>query len=257
MLSLWLTASHPFAADRVGTLSSRLSNHQDFRVRTQAALALGASRSKAAVSPLCDALADSSTTVRAASAAALGRLQRGGKECIKERLGTETSASVKKVLQRSLELLGGATASKQLTSTSQYYVAIGAIRDETGRGGQEVQRIARVVMTDAISALHGYVAAPEGETLRQAKKRLGKHKNVTGFFLIPTVGAPAYSGGNLSVRVEIAVFTYPGKAMKGVIPVKLTQPGVGGTSRATEDELIRAASERVIAKLSENAHRLD
>jgi hypothetical protein len=257
MLSVWLAAPHSWAADRLETLSSRLANHQDFRVRTQAALALGTSRNKAAVAPLCEALADSSTTVRAASAAALGRLQRGGKECLKQRLATEVSASVREVLQRSLELLGGATDHKQLTSTSRYYVAIGDIRNTTGRGGGEVQRMARAAMADAISALRGYVVAPEGETPKQAKTRLAKHKSVVGFFLIPTVGAPVYSGGSLSVRVEIAIFTYPGKAMKGVIPVKLTQPGVSGTSRAIENDLIRAASERAIAKLSENVRRLD
>ena len=257
MVGLWLLSGHAWAADRIETLSARLASHEDFRVRTQAALALGASRNKAAVEPLCRGLADPSTTVRAASAAALGRLQRGGKKCLAERLPKEASASVKKVVERSLELLGGSSERKELTSASRYYVAIGDVQDTTGRTGEEVRRMVRSAMADAISALSGYVVAPEGETPNQAKKRLAKHKGVTGFFLIPTVRAPEYSRGDLSVRVEIAIFTYPGKAMKGVIPVKLTQPGVTGTARATEDDLIRAASERAIAKLSENADRLD
>src|SRR5687768_4441045 len=42
---------------------AKLGSNPDFRVRTQAALALGASRQKAAVAPLCRSLSDSNTTV--------------------------------------------------------------------------------------------------------------------------------------------------------------------------------------------------
>jgi HEAT repeat protein len=58
------------AADKIDKLSSQLKSADDFRVRTQAALALGASKSKRALKPLCAGLEDSSATVRAASAAA-------------------------------------------------------------------------------------------------------------------------------------------------------------------------------------------
>src|SRR5689334_1671972 len=47
---------------------------EDFRVRTNAALALGATNDESVVTPLCDALADSSDVVRQAVAAALKRL---------------------------------------------------------------------------------------------------------------------------------------------------------------------------------------
>ena len=55
----------------VDHLVQNLSSGSDFRIRTQAALALGASKSRRAVEPLCTGLNDQNATVRAASAAAL------------------------------------------------------------------------------------------------------------------------------------------------------------------------------------------
>ena len=66
-----LFSTNAFAEDKISALIKRLRSSDDFRVRTQAALALGASKSKRAINPLCSALEDSSTTARAASAAAL------------------------------------------------------------------------------------------------------------------------------------------------------------------------------------------
>src|SRR5882757_8374398 len=73
----------------VDHLLQNLANGSDFRIRTQAALALGASKSQLAVEPLCGGLGDANATVRAASAAALGRLRLGGSECLQRRLATE------------------------------------------------------------------------------------------------------------------------------------------------------------------------
>src|SRR3954469_19550625 len=87
-----------------------LANSEDFRVRTQAALALGASKNERAVPPLCGALADLNTTVRAASAAALGRLaRRAGQECLEKRLSTELSDVVKQTIRKALEVIKSGT----------------------------------------------------------------------------------------------------------------------------------------------------
>src|SRR3954453_615218 len=72
---LWTGAARAQASD-LERLIYNLANSEDFRVRTQAALALGASKSERAVVPLCSGLGDPNTTVRAASAAALGALRR-------------------------------------------------------------------------------------------------------------------------------------------------------------------------------------
>src|SRR5512140_557052 len=57
---------------RTSFLIDRLRS-DDFRVRAQAALALGATNDDAAVQPLCGALSDGSDVVRQAGAAALKR----------------------------------------------------------------------------------------------------------------------------------------------------------------------------------------
>ena len=54
-------ASVVHATDRIDTLAYRLAHDDDFRVRTQAALALGATHSTRAVHPLCGGLDDSNT----------------------------------------------------------------------------------------------------------------------------------------------------------------------------------------------------
>src|SRR6188768_1978460 len=90
----------------VERLIYNLANSEDFRVRTQAALALGASKNERAVNPLCSALADFNTTVRAASAAALGRLAlSAGRECLQKRLGEESSDVVKATIEKALEVI--------------------------------------------------------------------------------------------------------------------------------------------------------
>jgi hypothetical protein len=243
------------AADGIEALVERLAKHSDFRVRVQAALALGASADARAVKPLCASLEDSSSTVRAAGAAALGRLRRGGQACLKARLDVETSDTVKKILARSLGLVGQSDEEPRLTEATRYYVAIGDITDSTGRKST-VDSLVRSAMAGAVVARQEFAVAPKGESPQQARKRLVKFRKTTGFFLSPTISAPRYSDGNLIVKVEIAIFTYPSKALKGMIPVKLTQPGVSSPDRVAEDTLIRAAAERAVQKFTENIDRI-
>ena len=70
-LALLLIGSAAAAAPNVTTLIQRLKKGADFRVRVQAALELGKSRSSRARLPLERALEDDNAAVRAASAAAL------------------------------------------------------------------------------------------------------------------------------------------------------------------------------------------
>src|SRR6187402_2713590 len=61
-LGTWLACSVAMAqTSDLQRLIYNLASSEDFRVRTQAALALGASKSDRAVTPLCSALADSNT----------------------------------------------------------------------------------------------------------------------------------------------------------------------------------------------------
>lgn len=230
-----------------------LANNEDFRVRTQAALALGASKSERALSPLCTALTDSNTTVRAASAAALGRLgQRGGQECLQRRLSQESSDVVKATIQKALEVINGSggNAEPVFAGDSKFYVSIGKTTDKTGRNTPEVDNIVRAAMAAKVGQTSGLVAAPAAETPADAKRRLAAHAGVKGFFLSPGVSPPDYSNGNLKVKIEVAMLSYPEKNLIGSYSVNLTEPGVSPGSTDNENELIRMAAERAIDKFA-------
>lgn len=246
------------SADDVGKLRDQLLSSDDFRVRTQAALALGASKNKKAVDVLCKGLDDASTTVRIAAAAALGKLKLGGTSCLEKRLDAESNGGVKSSIKKSLALMkSGERPEPVITGSTKYYVAIGKTTDKTGRNGDGVDGIVRDSMEKAASSLNGCVVAPEKESASQAKQKLDKWKRVKGFYLLPKVTEPSYANGNLVVKLEVAIFTYPNKALKGSIPIKLTQSDVGSKDQSAEDELIKMAAERAVEKFAQNAERIE
>jgi hypothetical protein len=246
-----LLAARPALAEDtvdVDHLVQNLANGSDFRIRTQAALALGASKSRRAVQPLCSGLDDSNATVRAASAAALGRLRMGGTECLQKRLASESNDIVKSTIQKALDPV--------FTSETKYYLAIGKTNDKTGRAGDEIDGIVHGAMAAAASALPMFAVAPSGETLADAKRRLAGHGSVKSYFLSPRITAPDYSGGNLTVKLEIAMFSYPDRSLLGNYTTKLTEPGVSSGDRDSENDLIKTAAERALDKFSQVALRL-
>jgi HEAT repeats len=248
---LGLLAARPAGAEETADVDRLLQNLQsgsDFRIRTQAALALGASKSRRAVEPLCSSLEDPNATVRAASAAALGRLRLGGSECLQKRFANETSDTVKSAIQRALDPV--------FTSETKFYLAIGKVTDKTGRTGDEVDGIVHNAMAEAAIALPVFAVAPSGETLADAKRRLAPHSGVKSYFLSPRITAPDYSNGNLTVRLEIAMFSYPDKALIGNFTTKLTEPGVSAPDKDSENDLIKTAGERALDKFSQIAARL-
>lgn len=256
LLAALLFVSHAAAQDSVAVLAKRLKAGDDFRVRTQAALALGATKSKAAVEPLCAGLSDSNTTVRAASAAALGRLKLGGKECLQKRLAKESAAPVKASISKAIKSLADADGPNVDASTT-VYLAIAKTSNGTGRADADVDKLVRSAMTKAARELKGYVLAPAKETPAQAKTLLAQFPQVKAFYLTPKVQKPEYKGGNLTVRFEISIFTYPGRALKGSVPIKLTQADVSSEDAEAEEELIRMAAGRAVEKLSENVGRIE
>src|SRR5690606_12007215 len=189
-----------------------------------------------------------------ASAAALGKLKRGGQSCLEKRLDSEKTASVKSSIKKALDKL--APAEPTIDSSTRYYVAIGKIVDKSGRKGKGVATIVRGAMSKTAGGLDDYVVAPADETEAGAKKRIAKHKQVRGFLLSPRVTEPKYTDGNLSVKIEVAIFTYPGKALKGTIPIKLTQQDGPARDTDSEDDLYRMAAERAIEKFAENVERI-
>jgi hypothetical protein len=240
----------PSAAEgRVSFLIDQLKSATDFRLRTQAALALGASDDPAAVSPLCGGLDDGNESVRSASAAALGRLKNpSGLGCLKRHAG-DASASVRSVIDRSVQLLesAGAKPSKPPPPgpNDSVYVAIGTVTDKTGRSDDSVPQLVATAMQSKLLSTRGYAVAPQGETGALAKKVI-RQNSLRGYMLQTRVEPPRSNGSDLTILIRITMWSYPEKALQGEFSPKLTMPGASIGDRDSEDNLIKMAVERAI-----------
>ncbi len=248
-----VVAPHQAHADpRTGFLVEQLKTSDDYRVRTQAALALGASGDEQAVEPLCEGLADSNVSVRVAAAAALGKLGRASAiPCLDAALKTETAPGVKTQLQKSVANIqaganGAAAPAKPPppTKDAKYYVAI-EVANKTTRPNDEVEGMVRAAIQTKLLSAPMFAVAPKGETLVQGGQVVAARK-LKGFYVIATVEAPIYAGGNLSQAVRLSVLTYPGKSLKGEFSPKLTQTGTPQTDVASETALIKMCTDKAV-----------
>jgi hypothetical protein len=263
-------ASAPALADgRAQFLAERLKfppaagQPDDFRVRTNAALALGATDDADAVAPLCAGLADPSELVRQSVALALKRLARASSgDCLRRRLSVEASAAVKQQIVRAIEAVeaaasGGSrapdapTARASPVANARYYVSISPVVNRTTRPSAEIGRTVRDALAAKLADLGGYELAPAGESNRAAKAVIAKRK-LKGFYLAVSVEELDYSDGSLRVRVKIAVFSYPGKDLRGEVPAGATLPGARPGDTAAEDQLVGVVASRAAELFAEN-----
>ncbi|MGK4005633.1 HEAT repeat domain-containing protein [Sorangium sp. So ce1036] len=245
VLSLWPTRLH--ANQRTSYLAAQLKSNEDYRVRTQAALALGASGDDAAAKPLCDALADSNASVKVAAAAALGKLGKpSGLACLQRAEPREQTPSVKAQIKKSIAALssGGAAAPPPPGADTKYYVAI-EISNKSGRPESEIEPLVRAAMQAKILSRAGYAVAPKGETVAQGKKIL-KGKKMQGFYLLATVEPAIYQNGNLTQVVRVSMWTYPAKALQGEFAPKLTQSGTPKKDVQSENVLMKMCVENAV-----------
>ena len=251
VLLVLLTAGPVLADGRVGFLADRLrypppaGDADDFRVRINAALALGASNDEAAVAPLCAGLGDPSDAVRQAVAVAFKRLARSSSlDCMRKRASGEANASVKLQIQRAIEAVEKATAGGGASpdvAGARFYVAI-AVVNETGRPGADIERLVRDAVVSRLAQLGAYQLAPAGESGVAASAVMARRK-LRGYSLTVSVEKFDYSDG-LRVRVKLAVSTYPGKDLRGEIPSSATAPGARPGDARAEDRLVTAVAEQ-------------
>ncbi len=233
-------------------LAEQLKSAPDFRVRTQAALALGAAASPDAVAPLCAGLEDPNESVRSAVAAAIGRL--GRKEAIGclERHSRESSPAVRAVIERSLASLRSSSLPSKPPLPRRddtFYVAIGNITDKTGRSDGTVISLVQSAMQEKLLTMHGYAVAPQAESVGDARKVLQKY-HLKGFMLQARVEPPKMNGGSLTMQVRVTFWSYPDRALLGEFTPKLTMSNVGAGDTESEDELIRMAIDKALESLA-------
>ncbi|HZU82783.1 MAG TPA: HEAT repeat domain-containing protein [Polyangiaceae bacterium] len=267
--ALLLSAPLAPAEGRVQFLAERLrfppaaGQADDFRVRTNAALALGATNDDDAVQPLCAALNDPSEVVRQAAGVSLKRLLRAASlECLRRRAAVETNTSVKQQLQRAIEAVdaaagGGASSSggsmgpAPYVADAKYYVSISPVANGTTRPSADVDRAVREAIASKLGQVGGYQLAPAGESNQAAREVIARRK-LKGYYLAVSVDKLDYSDGSLRVRVKIAVFSYPGKDLRGEVPAGATLPGARPGDKGAEDQLIGLVATRAAELFAQN-----
>jgi len=235
------------ADSRTAFLIDRLKS-DDFRVRTNAALALGATHDDAAVQPLCGAVSDGNDVVRQAAAAALGRLGKpAGLPCLRARLAVESSASVKLQLTRaisSLESAGGGGGTP--TANAKFYVAVSVSNNTTGHDGSQIL----ATVTNKLGSLGGYQIAPRSESPAAARTVIAQ-RHLTGYYLAVSASLTDTSQG-LKALVRIAVFSYPSRDLRGEVAPYAIAPGARRGDASTESSLLQAVAERAVEQFSQN-----
>jgi hypothetical protein len=251
-LPLALSSGVALGEDRIAFLAEQLRTSDDARVRTQAALALGASGDEAAVSPLCGALgADANTTVKVAAAAALGKLGKpSALPCLKAAQAKESTASVKAQIDKAIAGLSqgggssGPAGPPAPSADAKFYVAI-SVTNKTKRPAADIDGLVRTAMQDKILAKRGFAVAPKNETPREGDQ-IVKAKNLKGFLLLATVEAPVYSGGVLTQVVRVSMWSYPEKVLQAEVAPKFTQSGTSGEDVEGESILIKTCAEKAV-----------
>jgi HEAT repeats len=255
----------PALADgRVQFLADRLrfppaaGQPDDFRVRTNAALALGATHDDGAVAPLCGGLEDPSELVRQAVAVALKRLARASSlECLRRRVGVEAIAAVKEKIQRAIEACqgpsvpSGGAGGETYMADARYYVSISPIANNTTRARADIERLVHDAIVARLAELGEYQVAPAGESSEVARSLMARRK-LKGFYLAVSVDKLDYSDGNLRVRVKIAVFSYPGKDLRGEVPAGATMPGARPGDSGSEDQLLGVVAAKAAELFAQN-----
>ena len=73
-----------------------------------------------------------------------------------------------------------------------------------------------------------------------------------GYYLGINVDRFDYSAGNLRAGVKIAVFSYPGKDLRGEVPAGATLPGVRPGDTSAEDQLLTAVASQAADLFAQN-----
>jgi hypothetical protein len=229
----------------------------DFRVRTNAALSLGATNEDAAVSPLCGALGDENDVVRQAASAGLKRLARAaGADCLKARLKSEPSDAVRLQLTRAIEAIeakrvdGGGNDAPAVNAKAKYYVALSSVQNRSTKAQSEVDAVVLAAIKKKLESSGLFQLAPAKESPDAAKAAM-KKRNLKGFYLAISVDPFDYTSGT-KASVRVAIFSYPNKDLKGESPGR-AKSGASKGDKSAEDSLLSVAAETAVQAFVQGA----
>jgi hypothetical protein len=214
-----------------------LLQSDQFRVRTQAALAIGSRPSDPqAVRALTQALRDDHPAVRAASASALERL--GDKAAIAPLRAArkDRDPAARAAVEHALEVLERArpvAAQPPATPSAgkaTYYVAVGTPSAQSGLLPNALRGVREHVVRQ-VAALDTVRVAPENESQAAAASVLRSGK-LTGYYLDSSVTKVEQKPeGGIRAQVSIIVGTYPGRAMRVMLSGAATVSGAGSSDQ--------------------------
>lgn len=238
--------------DKIQEAIKQLKTNDDFRVRAQAAAALGVSKSDLAVKPLCEALDDKHEAVRGPVASALGKLKKPeGIPCLEGRLPSETDDKVKSLIEKNLKALRAIADGPEIPANAKWYVAVGKTNNKSSRSNDAADSLIRDILQKKLRSLSGYGLAPRNEKPDDAKKIM-ESKKLKGFELQVTLEPFAYEGDTLAIKMRFLIASYPDKSIKAASSPKISQSGVKKDDTATENDLIRQLLEDSVDKFDKN-----
>jgi len=257
-LAMWLLAGTPptvHADARTDFLVRMLSTSAQFRVRAQAALALGGQAPQAnIVRALIAALRDQHPAVRAASASALERLKDPtALAALKTTLG-DSDGSVRAAARNAIAVIEPARPEPARTPTpvmpsgpATYYVGVGMPGSQVGLSAPMLRNMREHVVAQ-ITQIGGVAIAPENEDRRAAGQVIGSQKLV-GYYIDSSVTSIEQKpDGSVRAQVSVILGTYPGRDMRAMLSGAATVSG-GGSGDEAKAQAIQAAFTGALRRL--------
>ncbi len=270
------------AAQDIRALSRALSGASDFRVRVQAAFALGNTRNARNRRPLERALSDANPAVRAAAATALGRLGSTAAIAALRRASRDSSASVRMQAQRSIRTLeegatptapeaaprhraagGGFYPAVQVVPEAgriawprvRYAIVLGSMANRTTfRGADRLTNVMRGEVHSTLNlvrgvAVFGSQADLDAASAAQIRRRRIPKLNLDGSL---TAVQPRRARGELSVRCEVSLMLLEEGNIRGMLSGAATgsEPPRRNNSQQTQRLAQQALSAAVRSAMS-------
>lgn len=253
--ALALSGRRVHADSRTDFLVRMLASSDQFRVRTQAALALGSRPPEpAAVKALAGALKDEHPAVRSASAGALELLKDPTALSPLRAARKDKDSNARGAIEHAIAALetvsSGAiarTAQQESMGSSTFYVAVGTPSAQAALPAPALRSLRELVVKQ-VSELDGVRLAPENENQAAAAGVLRKTKLI-GYYLDSAITKiEQRPDGALRAQVSVIVGTYPGRAMRVMLSGAATVSG-GGTSDQAKMQAVEAAFTGALRRL--------
>jgi len=256
---LFVSAQFPVSQARADFRSEYmvrlLTTSSSFRVRAQAALALGdMSAEPDVIEALIGALDDGESSVRVAAANSLGRL--GDPSALPALRATSTQGDA--VFTRSVRMAirdleraapSGAVAQPEVPAGPlRYYVGVGTPGTNVADLSPAVLAQMREFLVERVSIVEGVVVAPADESNPAAAREI-RRRRLTGFYLDSTITSIGERDGGTRADVSIILNTYPGRSMRAMLRGGATV--VGGSGRTATRQAIQGAVRGALRTLAQ------